>query len=110
VFELLTGGRVVSRNLIFFDVPKRLALPLPHIRAQWTPAEGGHALTLESDVLARGVWLSFGGLDATASDNAFDLLPGEPVRVTVRSDAPLDALRAALQLQDLASARAGGTP
>ena len=108
VFELLSGDQVASRNLVFFDQPKQLALPLPHIRTQWARVEDGYALTLDSDVLARGVWLSFGDLDATPSDNAFDLLPGEPVRVTVRSDATLDALRTALRLQDLASARTGG--
>jgi beta-mannosidase len=109
-FELLTGDQVVSRNLVFFDESKQLALPRPHIRAQWEPAAGGYALTLSSEVLARGVWLSFGDLDATPSDNSFDLLPGEPVRVTVRSDATLDALRGALRLQDLAGATAGGAP
>jgi beta-mannosidase len=110
VFELLAGGQVVSRNLVFFDEPKELALPLPHLDAQWSSTGDGYLLTLRSDVLARGVWVSFGELDATLSDNAFDLLPGEPLRLTVRSDAPLAALRRALQLEDLAHAMAKAAP
>lgn len=104
VFELLVDGREVSRNLVFFDTPKNLALPLPHIHTQLARTNDGYTLTLASDALAREVWVSFGNLDANVSDNSFDILPGQSVTLTVRSSAGLDALRKALQVQDLADA------
>ncbi|WHZ20374.1 MAG: Beta-mannosidase [Rhodanobacteraceae bacterium] len=107
VFELLAGDRVVSRNLVFFDAAKNLVLPLPHIRAQLEKTDDGYTLTLESDQLAREVWIAFGDLDASVSDNAFDILPGQRVTVTVRSKAGLDTLRKALKIEDVADAMRG---
>lgn len=107
VFELLDRGKVISSNLVFFDPPKRLKLPVPQIRAQLRPGRHGYALSLATDKLAREVWVSFGDLDARLSDNAFDLLPGQHVVLQVRSKASLAALRAALKVQDLAGVMAG---
>jgi beta-mannosidase len=109
VLELLVDGRAVSRNLVFFDEPKNLALPLPGIRTQLEPAGDGYRLTLDSDKLARDVWISFGDIDADVSDNAFDILPGQQVTLTVRSKATLDALRKALRIEDVADAMQGRT-
>ncbi|HEV2622790.1 MAG TPA: glycoside hydrolase family 2 protein [Frateuria sp.] len=110
VVDLLVDGHGVSRSLVFFDAPKALALPLPHIRTHWAPSGDGYTVTLDTDMLARAVWLSFGQLDAQVSDNAFDLLPGEPVSLHVRSDAALDALRSALRVRNLADAMRKGAP
>jgi beta-mannosidase len=110
VVDLQVEGHDVSRALVFFDAAKRLALPRPHIRTQWAPSADGYTLTLRADALAREVWVSFGALDAQVSDNAFDLLPGEPLSLHVSSTAGLDALHDALRLQDLASAMPQGTP
>lgn len=107
VFELLVGDRVVSRNLVFFDQPKNLALPLPHITTKLARARDGYTLTLASDMLASEVWVSFGNLDAKVSDNAFDILPGQRVTVTVHSEATLDALHKALKVQDVADVMQG---
>ncbi|HVU81947.1 MAG TPA: glycoside hydrolase family 2 protein [Rhodanobacteraceae bacterium] len=106
VFELLVDGRVVSRNLVFFDEPKNLALPMPEIRTKLETAGDGYRLTLDSDKLARDVWVSFGDIDADVSDNAFDLLPGGRVTVIVHSNADLAALRHALKVQNLAGVMA----
>ena len=109
VFELVADGKAVSRHLVFFALPKDLRLPQPHVHAQLAPAAAGHTLTLTTDVLAHDVWVSFGDLDAKLSDNGLDLLPGESVTLDVASRAPTDALRQALQVQDLAHAM-GTTP
>ncbi|MGN6282891.1 beta-mannosidase [Frateuria sp.] len=103
-FELIADGKPVSRNLVFFVLPKDLRLPQPHVHAQLAPAARGYTLTLTTDALARDVWVSFGDLDAGLSDNGFDLLPGEPVTLDVESKASAEALRQALQVQDLAHA------
>ncbi|MDE2225497.1 MAG: hypothetical protein KGJ46_09510, partial [Xanthomonadaceae bacterium] len=46
-------------------------------------------------------------LDADVSNNAFDILPGQHVRLTVHGKASLDQLRKALQVQDMAGAMQG---
>ncbi|MGN6790209.1 MAG: beta-mannosidase [Rhodanobacteraceae bacterium] len=107
VFELFVGGKRVSRNLVFFDAAKDLALPEPHIDARLARTGAGYTLTLDTDKLAREVWVSFGDIDARVSDNAFDMLPGQRVTVMIRSDAGLDALRKAIEVQDLANAMQG---
>lgn len=107
VFELLDGDRVLSRQSVFFDAAKRLALPQVRIQPTWKADGDGYALTLASPALAREVWLSFGDLDAQLSDNAFDLLPGEPLTVHVRSRVPMDRLQAQLQVRDVASTLQG---
>lgn len=106
VFELLDGDKVVSRNLVFFDEAKTLDLPVPQIRTSLEAGSDGYTLKLSSDTLARNVWISFGDLDAEVSDNAFDLLPGQNVTVTVHSKAALEKLKQALQVQDLADVMA----
>ena len=107
VFELLVDGKGVSRNLVFFDVPKSLALPLPRITTKFARTNDGYTLTLASDKLAREVWVSFGDIDAGVSDNAFDILPGRRVAVLIHSNASLDTLRNALTVQDVADAMQG---
>lgn len=107
VFELADGEGVQSRNLVFFDEAKNLKLPVPHIRTQLEPSVEGYKLTLSTDTLARDVWVSFGNLDVEMSDNAFDILPGQSVTVSVISKAPLDEVMHALQLQNLAGVMQG---
>jgi beta-mannosidase len=102
VFELLDGDTPVSRNLVFFDEAKTLALAVPQIHTALAAEGDGYTLTLSSDTLARDVWVSFGDLDAEVSDNSFDLLPGQSVTLTVHSKVGLDKLQHALRVQDLA--------
>lgn len=107
VFELLDGERVLSRQLVFFNAAKKLALPASQVRSEWKADGDGFALTLSSDTLAREVWLSFGDLDVRLSDNAFDLLPSEPLTLHVSGQATQEQLRAALQVRDLVGTLAG---
>jgi beta-mannosidase len=71
-------------------------------------------LRISAKRLARGVWLDFGALNVTLSDNAFDLLPGEHVDIQVDSTASAQYLRGNLKLSSLVdalqSAHAGSTP
>lgn len=106
VFELLDGDQVIARNVVFFDEPKNLQLPTPDIHSTLAASADGYSLTLTAGQLARDVWVSFGDVDADVSDNAFDILPGQTVTLTVHSNVSLDTLKRALQLQDLADVMA----
>jgi beta-mannosidase len=109
VFDLLDGETVISQNLVFFDEAKNLQLPAPNIQSKLATAADGYTLTLTASKLARDVWVSFGDQDAALSDNAFDLLPGQSLTLTVHSKLSLDALQRALHVQDLADVMAATT-
>jgi beta-mannosidase len=96
------AGKRVSRNLIFFDVTHALELPVaPKIE---TTLNGDATLTLKSAKLARGVYVSFGNLDVQASDNYFDLLPGETVTLHLKTAAAVDQVRGAMKVVSLTDA------
>lgn len=99
VFELLDHGKPLSRHLVYFGPAKDLALPDPDLRAELFA--DGRSLTVSAKNFAREVWVDFGDLDASLSDDAFDLLPGERVTLQVDSKADAAALRKALQLRSL---------
>ena len=106
-FELLQDGQLLSRHLLYFAPPRDLQLPDPALSGSLVAHGGGYRLTVEATRFARGVWVDFGDLDATLSDNAFDLLPGQSMTLDVRSDASIDALRMSLHLHSLADATSG---
>jgi len=95
--ELLVGGKTVSRRIVSAVAPKDMALPDPGLSVAWS----GKSVTISAKALARALWIDFDGIDATLSDNSFDLLPGESRTVTVTSDASAAALAKALTLRTL---------
>ena len=106
-FDLAVGGQNVSRNLIFFDTMHNLDLPTAvHVEKSVENSNGTYAITLRSPVLARSVYISFGDLDVQTADNYFDLLPGEPVTVKLKtsSSISLDQLTSAMQVTSLTDA------
>jgi beta-mannosidase len=109
--ELVEDGRVVSSNVLFFRPFKELRLPAPNVSAQVAPAPvvrgvGANVVTLSTDTLARGVYLSAEGLDGSFADNFFDLLPGRKLSVTFRATRPVPAeeLRRRLRVRTLSDA------
>jgi beta-mannosidase len=105
IFDLEVAGKRVSRNLIFFDVTHNLELPvMPQIQTTLSKAGGDYVLTVQSSQLARDVYISFGDLDVDSSDNYFDLLPGEPASMTLKSPATIDQLKSTLKIMSLTEA------
>jgi beta-mannosidase len=105
VLDLLVDGKTASRNELFFDRMRNLQLSLkPTIQSNITGSANDYTLRLRSPVLARDVYVSFGDLDVTPSDNYFDLLPGEEVIVHLKSAAALAQLQQALRVASLTDA------
>lgn len=111
-FDVIENGNVVAHHLLYFGVAKTLDLPKqPGLSTQWHAEGDKTVLRVSAKQLARGVWIDFGKLDATLSNNAFDLLPGEHVDIAVDSKSDLAALKAALKLTSLVDAvKPGATP
>ena len=105
VADLEVGGQLVSRNLLFLDVTHNLELPVaPKIESNLNKTDGGYSITLRTPALARNVYISFGDVDVQTSDNYFDLLPGEPVTITLKTSSTLDQLKSALRITSLTEA------
>jgi beta-mannosidase len=104
VADLLVDGKTVSSNVLCFVPAKLVTLPQPQISVDLAKSGDAYRLRLSSPNLVRSVYISFGALDAAPSDNYFDLIPGQPVEITITSAAPLDQLRTQLKLISLADA------
>jgi beta-mannosidase len=105
ITDLSVGGQRVSSNVVFFAVTHDLDLPVaPKIETSIAKSGNDYSVTLKSPQLARNVYLSFGDVDFEASDNYFDLLPNEPLTVTVKSAAALDQLQKSLSTMSLTEA------
>jgi len=104
VADLLVDGKTVSSNVLYFVPAKLVTLPQPQISVDLAKSGDAYRLRLTSPALTRSVYISFGALDAAPSDNYFDMIPGQPVELTITSAAPLDQLRAQLKLISLADA------
>ena len=98
--DLIVAGKTVSSNVLFVAPTKDVRLPPAEIKSELD----GTRLRLSSPVLARSVWVSFGSLEATPSDNYFDLLPGQPVEITITAAASADELRKNLKVMSLVDA------
>jgi beta-mannosidase len=103
-FNLTVDGKSVAERAVYFGHVKDLSLPAPQIERAWSNSGGKTLLTLRSSVLARNVWIGFGDRDAQLSDNSFDLIPGQPVTVEVRSSAPRSELERSLEIMSLRDA------
>ena len=92
----------VAEELLYFAKPKELALSRPEIHVTIDRRGGGYHVTLESDVLAKNVYLSLGEVGGHFSENYFDLLPGRARTVALRVDDRNIDIRASLQIRTLA--------
>jgi beta-mannosidase len=116
VVDLMERGKVVSRNVFLFDRVRNLSLPSPSIQTELTGGGGSYMLRLQSPVLARHVYASFGDNDVEVSDNYLDLLPNEPITLLVKSKADLDKIRQSLKVRNITDAfssepaKSGGQP
>jgi beta-mannosidase len=104
VTDLLVDGKVVSSNVLYFVPAKQVRLPESRIATELSADGASYRLRLTSKALARSVYVSFGDTDAQVSDNYFDLVPGQPVDVTIQSKVGEEQLRQALKVVSLAEA------
>lgn len=82
---LYEDGSKVSENIYYPVYSNRYDYPEPDMRCDVEEADGGLWLTLSSDVLVRNLWLDTDDPETVFTDNSLTLIPGEPVRIFVRS-------------------------
>ncbi len=81
--ELEQEGQLVDSKAFYFVKAKELKLAAANIRIKEVEGSGGTAFTLESDVLAKQVWLT-AEREGMFADNFFDLIPGVAKTVEFR--------------------------
>jgi beta-mannosidase len=104
--RLTSGGETLSTNNRFFARPKDMKLKEPQIETRVAAADGGFAVTLVSDTLARNVRLTCEADDGFFDDNYFDLVPGEsvPVHFQPRGQVDREAFRQGLVVESIVDA------
>jgi beta-mannosidase len=109
VTDLIVDGKTVSTNLLYFVPKKQIHLPAAQIETELTGTGSQYTLRLASKVLARSVYVTFGNSDVQLSDNYFDLIPNQPVEISIQSEAGLDQLKQAMKAISLVDAFAPAT-
>jgi beta-mannosidase len=84
--ELLVNGKAVSSNQFYFAPYKDVSLATAKITFEATQIRNGFKLVMNTDKLARGVYLST-KIKGFFADNYFDMLPGKPVELEFRTTA-----------------------
>lgn len=80
---LRQDDEVLCSTLYYFDAPKNLRLERPEITFQMVEKDNQLQVTLNTNTLAKNLYLSLDGLEGNFSDNFFDLLPRESKVVTI---------------------------
>ena len=80
------GERKIYSNNCFLAKQKEMAYPEVRVDTAAAATDSGIRLTLRCDGFARGVCLGLNDAEGFFSDNYFDLMPGQPVSVEVRTD------------------------
>jgi len=80
-FSLKSNEKELTTKTFFFTQPKNLQLSKPNIVSNIVKKDESWEITLNSDMLAKNVYLNFAGIEGFFSDNYFDLLPGKQYKV-----------------------------
>lgn len=76
IIQLKRGNEIFAKRIIYFEYPKSLKLPKASISYQIQTIEKGYKVILQSNCLAKNVFIQTNALGSW-SDNYFDLLPNE---------------------------------
>jgi beta-mannosidase len=102
--ELIENGKVVSTNMLYFKPIKNVLLPKPDVKFSIEAADGGFEITLSTDKLAKNLYMTIGDEEGFFSDNYFDLLPGQEVKVKLESKITKEKIQEVFAIQTLDAA------
>ena len=78
------GGYTADNNY-FLCTMKEMNFPQAEVDWKSEKTDGGYYVTLSSKTFVRGAYLSIIGVDNSFSDNYFDILPNQPMKIFVRT-------------------------
>jgi beta-mannosidase len=94
-------GQVLSSNELYFKRPKDLKYTKAEIQTDLSKQGDHYVLKLSSSALAPRVGITFGDDEVSLSDNYIDVLPNEPVSISIKSPATLEQLKKTLKIESL---------
>jgi len=101
VVELIENDAVISTNMLYFNPIKDVLLPKPEVKFEINAAQGGFEITLITDKLAKNLYMTIGDEEGFFSDNYFDLIPGQPVKVNLGTQMTREKLQEVFAIQTL---------
>ncbi len=101
VVELIENSAVISSNTLYFKPIKDVQLPKPEVKFEINSADGGYEITLNTNKLAKNLYMTIGDEEGFFSDNYFDLIPGQPVKVKLETKLAKEKLQEVFAIQTL---------
>jgi beta-mannosidase len=101
VCRLKSGDSLLAENISYFTSPKNLNLKHPIFSKKITKINSGFSLELTSNTLAKSVYLSCSDNTGFFQDNYFDLIPGIPRTIAVKTQLQRDELKRSLKIISL---------
>jgi len=98
---LTRNGLVISDNLLYFDHCKFLKFQNPKIKTDIVPDGSGFEIVLSASSLAKSVYLSLPNGDDGFSDNFFDLLPNQKLKIKLNTKLSINELKSKLSIRSL---------
>ena len=99
--ELIENGNTLSKNYYYFLPFKQLKIPTPTVEHSIAKTNNGFDITLNTDKLAKNVYLQIGDEEGFFSDNYFDLLPNEKVTINLKTGISEEKLKEVLTIRTL---------
>ena len=104
VVELVENEQIISNNTLFFRPIKDVMLPTPTMKYEINAVDGGFEISLNTDKLAKNLYMTIGDEEGFFSDNYFDLIPGRTVKVKLETNILKEKLNEVFAIQTLDSA------
>jgi beta-mannosidase len=104
IATLTRNGEILAANHHYFELPKNLHLEKPSISFATRKVADGYEVTLETDFVARNVYLYFPETQGWWTDNFFELIPGHTKTVVFETSATISNPADLLQVRSLADA------
>ncbi|TVQ08989.1 MAG: hypothetical protein EA361_15995, partial [Bacteroidetes bacterium] len=101
---LTRDGEILAGNHHYFELPKNLQLIKPDITYASRKVAEGYEVTLETNTVARNVYLHFPETRGWWTDNFFELIPGQTQTVVFETSETISNPADLLQVRSLADA------
>ena len=99
--NLECNGKVVSENKLYFNHAKFLKLQKPNIKTKIVKTASGFEIELSTNTLVKSMYLSLPNGDDGFSDNFFDIMPNNLVKIRLSSSLSITHLQKNLVIVSL---------
>ncbi|MGQ8337447.1 beta-mannosidase [Sunxiuqinia sp. A32] len=101
ITELIENGKIIASNQFYFRPVKELKLPKPTVEYKINEAEGGFEIVLSTDLLAKNLFMTIGDEEGFFTDNYFDVMPNEKVKIKLETSISKDKLVEVFTIQTM---------